>query len=109
MKHLLLTTIAAVVLATTAFAGPIHDAAKKGNLRAVMLHLAAGTDVNAKDNLGSTPLHSAAREGHKKIVEVLISNGADVNSKDEDGRTPLDWTGGETADLIRIHGGYKSW
>jgi len=31
MKHLLLTTIAAVVLATTAFAGPIHDAAASGN------------------------------------------------------------------------------
>jgi len=31
MKHILLTTIAAVVLATTAFAGPIHDAAASGN------------------------------------------------------------------------------
>ena len=32
MKHLLLTTIAAVlVVATTAFAGPIHDAAASGN------------------------------------------------------------------------------
>jgi len=102
---LLLTTIAAVVLATTTFAGPIHDAAKKGNLRAVMQHLAAGTDVNAKDNLGSTPLHSAAMGGHKKIVEVLISNGADVNSTNEDGRTPLDFAGGETAELLRKHGG----
>ncbi len=32
MKHLLLTTIAAVVLVTTAFADAIHDAAAKGNL-----------------------------------------------------------------------------
>ena len=104
MKHILITTIAAAVLGTTAFAGPIHDAAKKGNFRAVMQHLAAGTDVNAKDNLGSTPLHSAAMGGHKKIVEVLISNGADVNSTDEDGRTPLDFAGGETAELLRKHG-----
>ena len=44
MKQLLIT-IAAVLLVETVFAGPIHDAAKKGNLRAVMQHLAAGTDV----------------------------------------------------------------
>jgi hypothetical protein len=32
MKHLLITTIAAVVLVTTAFAGPIHNAARDGNV-----------------------------------------------------------------------------
>jgi len=32
MKHLLLTTMAAVVLTTTAFADAIHDAAAKGEL-----------------------------------------------------------------------------
>ncbi len=35
MKHLLLTTIAAVLLGTTAFAGPIHNAAKTGDLAGV--------------------------------------------------------------------------
>ena len=35
MKHLLLTTIAAVVLVTTAFAGPIHVAAEDGDLAGV--------------------------------------------------------------------------
>jgi len=68
MKHLLLTTIAAVVLvgcgesqqsAPSPEAKPepptakapdisIHDAAKSGNLEAVKQHLAAGTDVNAE-------------------------------------------------------------
>ena len=79
MKHLLLTTIAAVVLvgcgasqqsAPPAEAQPaepvteaskpepptakapdisIHDAADSGNIEAVKQHLAAGTDVDAKD------------------------------------------------------------
>ncbi|MDC0065388.1 hypothetical protein OAK15_02895 [Verrucomicrobia bacterium] len=35
MKHLLLTTIAAVVLTTTAFAGPIHSAASNNDLAGV--------------------------------------------------------------------------
>ena len=43
----------------------IHDAAKKGRIKAVKQHLAAGTDVNEKSevsgfNVGETPLHQAA-------------------------------------------------
>ena len=97
----------------------IHTAAMMGNIEAVKQHLAAGTDVNAKDvtkwtplyrainketaelliaegadvntkgDLGETPLHSAARR-HKELTELLIANGADVNAKDKFGQTPLD-------------------
>ena len=71
MKHLLLTTIAAVLLVgcgesqspepPTAKAPDIsiHEAAGTGNIEAVKQHLAAGTDVNAKGRLGWTPLHPA--------------------------------------------------
>jgi hypothetical protein len=51
MKHLLLTTIAAVLVVGC---GPpkapdisIRDAVKEGNIEAVKQHIAAGTDVNA--------------------------------------------------------------
>jgi ankyrin repeat protein len=67
----------------------IHKAAGAGNIEAVKQHLAAGTDVNAKEEDGSTPLHQAAWEGHKEIAELLITKGADVSAKDEDGWTPL--------------------
>jgi len=80
MKHLLLTTIAAVVLvgcgesqqsATTPEAKPepptakapaisIHDAAKKGNLEAVKQHLANGADV--KCDSVSTLLHAGGAD-----------------------------------------------
>ena len=52
MKHLLLTTIAAVLLVGCGPKAPdisLFDAAMKGNIEAVKQHLAAGTDVNAKD------------------------------------------------------------
>ena len=116
MKHLLLTTIAAVLLvgwggsqqsvpapeakpvepvAEVAKPEPptgkaphisIHEAAEDGNLEAVKQHLAAGTDVNAKDDDGWTPLHNA---GTKEVAELLIAEGADVNAKDVDGLTTL--------------------
>ena len=92
MKHLLLTTIAAVVLVGC---GPparnIWQAAADGKIDAVKYHLAAGVDVNVKtrDILGTTPLHEAVRKNRKEIVELLIAEGANVNAKNDDGETPL--------------------
>ena len=120
MKHLLLTTIAAVVLvgcgksqqsAPSPEAKPvepvaeaakpetptakapnisIHQAARYGNIEAVKQHLATGSDVNVKTKHGETPLHTAAFRGQKEVSELLIANGADVNAKDKDDETPLD-------------------
>ncbi|MDC0065849.1 ankyrin repeat domain-containing protein [Verrucomicrobia bacterium] len=120
MKHILLTTIAAVVLVGCGPSQPpkpptakapdisIHDAALIGNIEAVKQHLAAGTDVNAKDEEEWTPLLYAASEGHKEIVELLITEGADVNAKDVDEWTPLHWAVNqghkETAELLLAKG-----
>ena len=110
MKHLLLTTIAAVVLVGCGPSVDIWEAARTRNIEAVKQHLAAGTDVNAKTGSGWTPLHYAAREGHKEITDLLLTNGADVNAKNDEGGTPLDWAEccadkKETVDLLRKHGG----
>ena len=117
MKHLLLTTIAAVLLVGCGESQPtakapdisIWEAAATGNIEAVKQHLAAGTDVNARHKSGGlTPLHFAAYYGHEEIVELLITKGANVNAKANDGRTPIDWAitqdNTETADLLRKHG-----
>jgi len=137
MKHLLLTTIAAVVLvgcgesqqsspqaesvepvAEAAQPKPptakapdisIHDAAESGNIEGVKQHIAADTDVNAKDIFGCTPLHFATENRRKEIVERLIAAGVDVNAKTKYGSTPLDWAirfdETETGDLLRKYGG----
>ena len=84
MKHLLITTIAAVLLVGWGKPQPpdisIHDADLKGNTEAVKQHLDAGADVNSKERRygyarsnGYTPLHSAAEEGHRGIAELLAT------------------------------------
>ena len=73
MKHILIT-IGAVVLVGCGESQPkrpdisIHGAAVPGNIEAVKRHLAAGTDVNAKNTNGMTPLQTAAHWDHKEIV-----------------------------------------
>ncbi len=52
MKHLLLTTIAAVVLVGCGPSVDIDEAARTGNIEAVKQHLAKGVDVDAKDENG---------------------------------------------------------
>ena len=73
----------------------IYGAAYTGNIEAIKQHLAAGTDVNAKNEWGGTPLHFATFGSHKEVVELLIAKGADVNAKDGVGETPLHWAAKE--------------
>jgi hypothetical protein len=52
-----------VVLATTTFADPIHDAARTGDLAGVQAELNKGVNVNAKDRIGGK---TTARMGEIK-------------------------------------------
>ena len=85
MKHLLLTTIAAVVLVGCGPRVNIWEAAEQGRIEVVKKHLADGVDVNA-----------ATDWDH-------------VNAKTGNSKTPLDWAifgaQSEVVDLIRKLGG----
>jgi len=82
MRHLLLTTIIAVLIVVgISYAGPIHDAAERGDLAAVQIELNNGEKVNAKDMDNWTPLHIAVRFKHQELVELLIASGANVNAQ----------------------------
>jgi cytohesin len=69
--------------------GTILGAAYGGDIEAVKEFLAAGANVNVKNNIGMTPLHEAVHYGRKEIAELLIAGGADLNAKDKHGKTPL--------------------
>ncbi|PNH07611.1 Ankyrin-3 [Tetrabaena socialis] len=53
------------------------------------LLLLAGSNVSARNHLGSTPLHKASQKGHNRVVEVLLRAGADVDGRNHDGCTAL--------------------
>ena len=68
-----------------------------GDIEAVKLYLAAGTDVNARNDLGRTALIGAAGVDSsspwsgkgEEVTRLLISKGADVNARDNDGQTAM--------------------
>jgi ankyrin repeat protein len=65
---------------------------KKPNpdLNKIRSYIAAGVDVNAKDNDGWTALTKVLRNGHTETLQLLINvAGADVNIKNDKGRTAL--------------------
>ncbi|MGA3048582.1 MAG: ankyrin repeat domain-containing protein [Terracidiphilus sp.] len=72
----------ALACTTLAFAGPIHDAARKGDLKKVQALIQADpSSVNSKDSMGDTPLHLAALHGELAVAQALVAAGADVNVK----------------------------
>ena len=99
MKHILITTIAAMVLVGCGPQPPdisIHEAAELGNIKAVKQHLDFGTDVNApaldlreerRKYNGNSPLFFAST---KEVAEMLIENGAIIHIT-FNGFNPLHW------------------
>ena len=68
----------------------IHTAVVTGNEEALRQHIAAGTDINAKDPFGgSSPLITAAVFGKADMASILIDAGADLNFQNNDGSTAL--------------------
>jgi uncharacterized protein len=75
-------TLAIVAFTASAFCSPIHDAARKGDVKKVKELLASDPKlVSDKDKNGDTPLHLAALHGQLEVAQVLIDAGADVNAK----------------------------
>ena len=68
----------------------INTAVVTGNLEAVKKHIAAGTNIDEKDQMtGSTPLITPATFNKVDIVKVLIEAQADLSLKNNDGSTAL--------------------
>ena len=54
----------------------LHVSAQQGDLRAVAQLVAAGADVNARDERQATPLHYALSLGRRPLAEWLLQHGA---------------------------------
>ena len=112
MKHLLITTIAAVFLVGCVGVSKtelLKD--EEGNLIILPVEPVpeAATPEPPTAKVPDISIHIAAMQGNLEAVKQHIAAGADVNAKDVNGYTPLDWAifnkDTETADLLRKHGG----
>ena len=68
----------------------LQTAAITGNIAAVKQHIAAGSNLNVKEQMGgSTPLITATLFGKVEVAKALIDAGANLNVKNNDGSTAL--------------------
>ena len=123
MKHLLLTTIAAVLVVGCATQAKQLSSAAESKLNDPIAEVPAQSskplseadkalidaaltgnikaakqaivdDVNVKGSGRWIPVHFATWGGYKEVVKLLIAKDADLNAEDVNGKTPLDWSGG---------------
>jgi ankyrin repeat protein len=84
MRIFLCIALATVVACSSrlSFAGPIQDAARKGDVKKIKELLQSNPKlVSDKDSNGDTALHQAVLHGQLAAAQVLIDAGADVNAK----------------------------
>ena len=81
---------------------PLHEAARKGDLREAKKLLESGADLNARDeHLRSTPLAWAAKYGQLDMVKFLLRRGAPKSLPDDPPwATPLAWANRRGHDKI---------
>ena len=80
------------------------EVAENNDITEIQRLIAAGADVNAKDNDGKTALMFAATNNSSDVAWLLLAAGADANAKDNDGSTALMFaTEQEAIDIAELH------
>lgn len=105
-----------VVEAILASGIDVNSANEEGKMTALMRAfeestvdslLAAGANVNLKDNSGHSALMWAVLFRNKKVVEKLIAAGADVNAKNNKGESVLELASNSDIEKMLIKAGAK--
>jgi ankyrin repeat protein len=104
-KLLFIVFILNLIFITFSFAGELMNMFIYKDFDAVKKLLAAGVDVNEKDEqYGSTPLMMAASyTGYEDMVKLLLENGADPNLQDKTyGTTALIAGAGISKEMVEL-------
>ena len=106
MKHLLLTTIAVVLLVGCGEAQQSAPAPEAKPVEPVAeVVKPEPPTVKPEHPQANRALIEATATGNVEAIKKAIADGADVNAKEGGGKTPLDFADGEIAALLRKHGG----
>jgi hypothetical protein len=69
--------------------GPVHMAAKKGQIKILEILLDRGGDINGRGSTGRSALHYAIEGSRTDAVRLFVERGANVEMPDSRKRTPL--------------------
>lgn len=70
---------------------PLHVAAEMDNGRILEMLLAAGVEIDSRNNRGRTPLHQAIVMDRREAFSTLLQSGADFNATDARSMSALHW------------------
>ncbi len=70
---------------------PLHCAVQDDDFKAVAAYVAAGRDLELKDNWGRSALSWATQFKKRSMVSALLTAGANPEDRDEHGHTPFYW------------------
>ncbi|RXT24154.1 hypothetical protein B5P46_19825 [Rhizobium leguminosarum] len=88
--NVFIATVAALVIgATPSWAGPLHEAAKDGDIARVTQLLDQGSDLSELDGAGEPALIIASLAGHADVVALLLDRGADIEVRNKGGLMAL--------------------
>jgi ankyrin repeat protein len=73
----------------------LHVAAATGDLATIQAAVAAGADLDVRDQAGRTPLMAATRARQTDAVRVLLEAEADVDLRDDQLDNPFLYAGAE--------------
>jgi ankyrin repeat protein len=85
----LLVVMIVILTSGVAQAGPLFDAAGRGDLVVAEKLLGEGVGVDERARNDETPLIAAALADEAAMAEFLIAHGADVMARNKGGLTPL--------------------
>jgi|ERR1043166_245037 ankyrin repeat protein len=77
---------------------PLKIAAVRGDIRAIEMLVAAGAELDARNEDGYTALQHAVEQGHLAAVQRLVELGASTDILTDDGLTPL-----REAEILKHH------
>lgn len=88
--NIFIATVATLVIGVLpAWAGPLHQAAKDGDIARVTQLLDQGSDLSELDEAGEPALIIASLAGHADVVVLLLDRGADIEIRNKGGLTAL--------------------
>lgn len=89
VNYLHVSTVGLVLWVSAALAGPLHDAAKDGDVERTKQLLDQGAAVAESDPAGEPALLVAALAGHTDVVALLLERGSDIQIRNKGGLTAL--------------------